>query len=151
MGAVNKKGRGKFTYRTEVRWTEARKGMLSAPGKLLIEVATPPEFKGHPGKWTPEDLLVASVNVCMMTTFLYYAEKDGLEFSSYKSSAEGTLEKTEKGLIFSLIEILPRISVTSEKDIKRVGSLLEVSEANCLIAQSLKSKVVVTPQIEKSE
>ncbi len=125
--------------------------MLSAPGKLLIEVATPPEFKGHPGKWTPEELLVASANVCMMTTFLYYAEKDGLEFSSYKSSAEGTLEKTEKGLIFSLIEILPRISVTSEKDIKRVGSLLEVSEANCLIAQSLKSKVVVTPQIEKSE
>jgi len=86
-----------------------------------------------------------------MTTFLYYAEKEGLKFLSYKSSAEGILEKGEKGLVFSEIRIAPKISVSSKEEIRRAKDLVELSEENCLISNSLKSKVIVGPEIYVKE
>ena len=71
-----------FIYQTELQWTEQKKGVVSASGKPSFETAVPPEFKGHEGIWTPEDLFVASVNVCLMATFLYYAETEKLIFKT---------------------------------------------------------------------
>ncbi|MGH7545745.1 MAG: hypothetical protein ACREKI_06135 [Gemmatimonadota bacterium] len=42
-----------------MRWTGERKGVISAEGKPELGVATPPEFKGHEGIGSPEDLYVA--------------------------------------------------------------------------------------------
>ena len=138
----------KFVYRTNLKWVEARKGLLLSIGKPTIEVATPPEFRGHPGIWTPEELFVAAVNVCIMNTFLYYAGRENLKFLSYESSAEGILEKAERGLIFSCIEVMPVISVKSANDIEKSRDLIALSEKNCLISNSIKSKVTVKPKIE---
>ncbi len=69
-----------YLYHTGVKWTEQRKGVISCAGKPDIQVATPPEFKGHESIWSPEDLFVASANVCVMTTFLAVAERAGLAF-----------------------------------------------------------------------
>jgi len=80
--------RGKvFTYRTSVRWTGRKTGEASSPGKPSLAVATPPEFKGHEGFWSPEDLFVASVDACVMTTFLALAERAGVSFAAYESEA----------------------------------------------------------------
>ena len=138
----------KFIYRTNLKWVEARKGLLLSIGKPRIDVATPPEFRGHPGIWTPEELFVASVNVCIMNTFLYYAGRENLKFLRYESSAEGILEKTERGLIFSSVKIIPKISVKSADDIEKTRNLIILSEKNCLISNSIKSKVTVKPKIE---
>ena len=60
-----------YWYYTSVKWDEGRVGTLSAPGLDPIKVATPPEFpKGVPNIWSPEHTFVASVNVCLMTTFI---------------------------------------------------------------------------------
>ena len=77
------------TYHTAVRGTEQRKVVISCAWKLDIQVATPLEFKGHEGIWSPEDVFVASANVCVMTTFLAVAERAGLVFTSYESVAKG--------------------------------------------------------------
>jgi hypothetical protein len=44
-----------YRYTISVRWTGEKKGALAAAGKPPVEVATPPEFKGHEGVWSPED------------------------------------------------------------------------------------------------
>jgi organic hydroperoxide reductase OsmC/OhrA len=105
------------------------------------------EIVGHYRLWTPEALLVASVDICVMTTFLYYAEKKKFELLSYESSARGVLERVENEFMFSTIEVKPEISVASEDDLEKVQSLLELSERNCFISNSLKSKVVLKPEI----
>ena len=53
-------------------WSSARRGMLSAAGKADIIVGSPPEFKGEPGNWSPEELLVGYT--CIMLTFLTLAQ-----------------------------------------------------------------------------
>src|SRR5205814_6882730 len=51
---------------------------LSAAEKPPIIVGSPPELKGEPNIWAPEELLVGSVNTCMMLTFLSLAQARGL-------------------------------------------------------------------------
>ncbi len=138
----------KFIYKNSIRWQGEKRGLLSSSGKPDIEVATPPEFRGHPGIWTPEDLFVASVNSCIMTTFLYYAQKESLEILSYESQAEGVLEKIKNQFIFTEIKFKPSISVKKDSDIIKAKNLLELSENNCLISNSIKSKIKVIPEIK---
>ena len=137
----------KFIYRTTVSWIEEKKGFLYSSGKPTIEVATGPEFKGHEGIWTPEELFVASVNSCIMTTFLYYAERKSVEFLSYESEAEGILERVENQFMFSEIKVRPRIIVASSDKSEKVKELIGLSEKSCLISNSIKSKVEVIPEI----
>jgi organic hydroperoxide reductase OsmC/OhrA len=146
MGNIKQKSR-KFIYRTTVSWTEEKKGVLCSSGKPTIEVSTPPEFKGHEGMWTPEELFVASVNICIKTTFLHYAQRDNFEFLSYESGAEGVLERVENRFMFSEIKIKPKIVVTLASQIEKAKELIELSEKNCLITNSIKSKVEVISEI----
>lgn len=141
----------KFIYKTTVSWIEEKKGLLSASGKPTIEVAIPPEFKGHKGIWTPEDLFVASINSCVMTTFLYYAERKKLDFISYESEVNGVLEILGNQFMFSEINIRPKIVVPSTDQIKKAKRLIELAEKNCLISNSTKCKVKVIPEITETK
>ncbi len=130
-----------YTYRTAVKWTEQKKGTITCAGKPEIQVATPPEFKGHEGIWSPEDLFVASVNVCVMTTFLSFAERAGLAFLSYESEAEGRLELVEGKFQVTAIALRPRIMLQPGGDSTKAKELIEKAEANCLISNSIKTRV----------
>ncbi len=136
-----------YLYQTAVRWTEQRKGVISCAGKPDVEVATPPEFKGHDGMWSPEDLFVASANICLMTMFLAVAERAGLAFSAYESTAEGRLELVEGKFQFTAITIKPTITLKLSADAGKAKELIEKAEANCLISNSMKAKVTLEPVI----
>jgi len=131
-----------------VEWKEERKGELRSPDLPPLAVATPPEFQGHEGFWTPEHLYVASVNVCFMTTFLAIAQNSKLEVASFCASAKGKLEKVE-GTGFQITEIIlrPSVLVRSSQDLDRAGRILEKAEKNCLIYNSIKSAVKVEPEV----
>jgi len=130
-----------YTYHTSVKWTEQRKGVISSAGKPDIQVATPPEFKGHDGIWSPEDLFVASVNTCVMMTFLAMAERAGLAFTSYESAAEGKLELVEGKLQFTAITLKPAITLPANADAAKAKELMEKAEENCLVSNSIKARV----------
>ena len=134
-----------YMYHTTVKWTEQRKGVISCAGKPDVPVATPPEFKGHEGIWSPEDLFVASVNICVMTTFLAVAERAGLAFSAYESIAEGRLELVEGKFQFTAITIKPTITLKAVADAAKAKELIEKAEANCLISNSMKTRVLLEP------
>jgi len=136
-----------YRFHSAVRWSGERKGIASSVGKPDVEVATPPEFKGHVGIWSPEDLFVASANVCLMTTFLSFAERAGLSFTGYESEAVGLLELIEGKFAFTLIVLRPRITLKSGEDTGKAKLLIEKAEANCLISNSMKPRVTLEPTI----
>ena len=137
----------RYTYRTSVRWSEQKRGVISSAGKPDTEVATPPEFKGHEGIWSPEDLFVASVNVCVMSTFLAFAERAGLAFTGYESEAEGTLELVDGKFQVTTIMIKPKLSLKPGEDTAKAKELLAKAEANCLVSNSIKSTVTLEATI----
>lgn len=136
-------------YEVKVDWTDNRRGKLTSPVLTdSVDVATPPEFsKGMDGIWSPEHLLVAAVNSCLMTTFLAVAENSKLEFSKFSSNATGKLETIEGKYMISEIELRASVTIKSEDDREKAIRILQKSEAACLISNSVKSKIIFYPEI----
>jgi peroxiredoxin-like protein len=137
-------------YDVSVRWDAERKGIMTSEAlPTKIEVATPPEFpKGMQGIWSPEHLFVAAINSCLMTTFLAIAENSNLKYKSFQSKAVGKLELVDGKYLMSEVTLLPNVVINAEADRERALKVLQKSEAACLISNSVKSKIVMQPQIE---
>lgn len=137
-------------YEVKLNWESERKGLMSSPVlNENIEVATPPEFpKGIPGIWSPEHLLVAAVNSCLMTTFLAIAENSNFQFINFESNATGKLEKKEGKLMISEILLAPVLTISKETDQDKALRILQKAEAACLISNSVKSTILMQAEIK---
>jgi len=135
-----------YRYPVSVRWSGEKKGVLTVPGKPSVEVATPPEFKGHEGIWSPEDLYVAAVNSCIMTTFLAYAARAGLAFDAYDSAAEGLLEFADDRFAFTKVVVRPRIALRSAEERAKAEDVLRKAERDCLVSNSIRAEVTLEPE-----
>lgn len=140
-------------YNVNINWKQERKGLMCSPelntgSGSCIEVATPPQFpKGLPGIWSPEHLFTAAVSSCLMTTFLAIAENSKLAFTAFSCKSRGKLEPVDGKLVMSEITLEPVVVITDEKDRDRAERVLQKSEAACLVSNSIKSKVIMVPQI----
>jgi peroxiredoxin-like protein len=140
-------------YDVNVRWIAGRKGLMTSTVLPdAIEVATPPQFpKGVEGIWSPEHLLVAAVNSCLMTTFLAIAENSKLAYESFDSAATGKLEIVDGKYMISEIELKPVVVISTNETIERAERVLQKSEAACLISNSVKSTILFKPEIVVQE
>jgi len=137
-----------YYFQTDVEWKFQKVGELSHADMPPITVATPVEFVGGvPNTWSPEHLFVASINVCLMTTFLAIADNSKLIYKNYSCNATGKLERVDERLMFSEIILKPIITVTSEKDIDRAYRIIDKAENHCLVSNSVKAKIIVEPEV----
>lgn len=136
-----------FSYQTNVEWKSDRQGFLRSEGKPLIDISSPPEFKGIPGVWTPEDLFIAAIEICQMTTFLSFGGRKGLPLRSYKSAAEGTLENVDGKYRFTKVTVKPEIVVEGSWTKEQVEDLVHAAHDHCLIGNSVLAEVIVEPTI----
>ena len=136
-----------FTYRTGLEWLGGRAGTLSSEGKPAFRVASPPEFKGEAGVWCPEDLFVASVNVCVMATFAAFAERLKLPVVSYSCDAEGVIEYVENGYRFTRVTLRPKIAVRTAEAVAQAEKTIHDAHHNCIVSNSVRSSVELVPEI----
>ena len=137
----------KWLYHNTLKWKGEKKADLKfIESNQEIEVATPPEFGGHENIISPEDLFVSSANVCYMTTLLGTIKNMGVELISYESHAEGILETVDKMKIFTKIIIRPKIKAKETEE--KIRMILGHAEKRCLVANSMKTQVIIEPEIE---
>jgi organic hydroperoxide reductase OsmC/OhrA len=136
-----------YSYQTALEWTGGRRGTLSSDGKPALGVSSPPEFKGEAGVWTPEDLFVAAVEACHMSTFLSFAQRKGVAITAYRSEARGTLEFIDGDYRFTRIVISPAITVPAETTESDVHALLRDAHKHCLVSNSVNAIVEVNPSV----
>ena len=129
-------------YRSDLTWEIERRGWLSAPPRMGLLGGPPPQFGGTEDAWSPEHLLVAAANLCLMLTFLSVAEKSRLPVAQYRSRAEGILDKVDGVTRFVSIKIQVELKVELA-DREKAESVLGKAEKHCLIANSLKCPVLV--------
>jgi organic hydroperoxide reductase OsmC/OhrA len=133
------------TFETELSWQREKRGRLSARDNPALPVATPPAFGGPERTWCPEELFVASIESCLMSTFLYFAERFGLSLSAYASRSRGVLDKTPEGLRFSAVEVNVRAVWGDDESLQKAEALRmkEKLEKYCPVSASLKCPVVL--------
>jgi len=140
-------------YETTVTWTGGHRGHLKLGNGPEMDFSSPPGSHGEAGVLTPEDAFVGAVNTCVMLMFIWAAERFRLDLVSYECRAEGTklieLDRTE---IFTHVALKPRIVVRAgnePKDVveKRVRRALGSAQKFSLVANSVKSRITVEPDI----
>ena len=142
------------TYHTTVAWKNEHWGHIIMGNGPEMDFSAPPDAQGHPGVLTPEDAFVAAANTCIMMMFIWATERYKLNLISYDCRAEGTklieLDRTE---IFTHLRLFPVIRIAvGDEDPKvieaRTRKALLSAQKYSLVANSVKSEVVVEPQIE---
>jgi organic hydroperoxide reductase OsmC/OhrA len=142
------------TYNTTVQWKGEHWGHIRMGNGPEMDFSAPPDALGHPGVLTPEDAFVAAVNTCVMMMFIWSAERFKFDLVSYECYGEGTklieLDRTE---IFSQVILRPRIIVNSEPTekeavLKRIQRALDSAVKYSLVANSIKSRLVIEPEME---
>ncbi len=137
----------KWLYHNKLKWKGEKKADLKfQESRQEIEVATPPEFGGHAGIISPEDLFVSSANVCFMSTLINTAKNMEVELISYESEAEGIIEIVDKMKRFTKIIIRPKIKAKETEE--KIKLILTHTEKRCLVANSMKAQVIIEPEIE---
>ena len=136
-------------YQVTLKWKSGSEGLLSSPDlPQTIEVAIPLGFPmGVPNIWSPEHLYIASVNACLMTTFLVIAQNSKLEFISFESSASGTVDKVGEFFKVTEITLKPVLTVPPTVRPERAQRILEMSKKNCLITNSINTTVYLEARV----
>lgn len=141
-------------YDTTVAWKGDHWGHIAMGNGPEMDFSAPPNAQGHAGVLTPEDAFVASVNTCIMMMFIWATERFKLNLLSYQCRAEGTklieLDRTE---IFTDVRLWPHIWVGANGDDpavveSRIQRALRAARKCSLVANSVKSQVVIKPTIE---
>ena len=141
------------TYHTTVKWTGEHWGHLAMGNGPEMTFSAPPEAQGHPGVYTPEDGFVAAANTCVMLMFIWACERFKLKLLSYECKVEGTkvieLDRTE---LFTRLLFRPQIRVAAGSEPEdrveaRVRRALQAAQKYSLVANSVKSEVVIEPDV----
>lgn len=138
------------TYPLSVRWTGGKQGVASSPDGLPdLEIASPAQFGGPGGLWTPEHFFVGAATACWMTTFLAVAELSKLEIEEVAADGEGFLEKgDDRRFSITRIVLRPRVTIVREEDRDKALRLIQKAEDACLVARSMKSVVELEPTLQ---
>lgn len=145
--ATTKKTRT-FHYHVDLKWLEGRRAELNpGEGKPKLLVGAPVDFKGEPGNISPEDMMVSSLSVCQMNTFVAFAHHKTLEFTTYVDSADGVVEVIDRKLRFTGVTLRPTVTITLEDDRETALKLLEDAHHSCAISNSVNFEVVVEPRV----
>jgi len=133
-------------FTVTLAWDEAKQGRLAAEANPPLPVATPPVFGGPSGVWSAEDLFVGSVAGCLMSTFLYFAERLDVPLAAYTSRATGRMEKTRDGLRFTSMDVTIEATAADEAARRRAADLRfkEKLEAYCPVSTALACPVRIT-------
>ena len=141
------------TYNTTVSWAGEHWGRIVMGNGPEMDFSAPPDAQGHPGVLTPEDAFVAAANSCIMMMFLWAAERFKIHLLSYDCRAEGTkrieLDRTET---FTHLRFWPVIQIEAGDEDPvvveaRARRALQSAQKYSLLANSVKSEIVIEPQI----
>lgn len=143
-----------LTFRPTVEWTGnqgagttgygeySRAHTISAPGKDSLTGSADPLFRGDPGSWSPEELLVASLSACHMLWYLHLCADSGVVVTRYHDSPEGKMPLAAGGRgAFSEVVLRPRVRLVAGSDVARAEAIHQAARDACFIAASVNFPV----------
>ena len=149
-------------YRPAVEWTGnqgsgtsnyrafSRSHTVAAEHKPDIPGSSDPDFRGDPARWTPEDLLVASVAQCHMLWYLHLCAVEGVVVTAYRDDPIGVMVEDDDGSgggQFAGVTLRPTVTVRDADMVPAAEALHARVGAVCFIARSVNFPVVHQPRV----
>ncbi len=137
-------------YSAAITWKGESHGLVQAGARPEISGGPPPEFDGNERDWSPEHLLLSAVNLCLMLSFLSLVRKTRFEVKKYDGRIDGTLDKTEEGLVFTSINVQADVGVGKGAS-DQGRKLMEKAKQYCIVANALRVPVHVESRVTESD
>jgi len=136
-------------HRYDVQLTGGPTGhaQLLSVGCPPIAAAPPREFGGPGDAWSPEHLLLASVEACFLFTFRAVARASHIDFIDLNVHAEGTVDHQGGVTKFTDIMLHARITVRRGTDREALDRAIAKTEKACLVSASLATPVIVQAEV----
>lgn len=144
-------------YTTTVSWKgstaegyenyDRRHTAKAPPAHATLALASDPAFRGDPTLLNPEALLVVSASSCQLLSFLTVAARARVDVVSYDDDAEAVMPEDDKPVRITRIVLRPRIVVRGEHPVDKIERLVRIGHDECYVANSLRTEVVVEPEI----
>jgi len=128
---------------------ESAKTVFSGPGEP--EVGPAPEFEGNPETLNPEEMFVAAINNCLMTTFFCFVRKLDVEILPYYSEAGDQVEKQKDGFRFTNVEVQAKVVLRQQQSAEKVRELGDLAEKYCLVSRSVTCPVQYSLVVQVKE
>ena len=136
-------GEGTRTYRGY-----RRDHLIEAADKPPIPGSSDPAFRGDPGRYNPEELLVASLSSCHMLSYLHLCAVNDVTVLEYHDNASGVMEERPGGPgAFVQVLLRPAVTIAGGSDWAKALALHHEAHGNCFIANSVNFPVDVVPEI----
>jgi organic hydroperoxide reductase OsmC/OhrA len=110
---------------------------VGSEGLETLATTSPPQFGGPEGSWSPETMLVASVANCFILTFRAIARASRFEWSSLDCSVDGVLDRVDRKTHFTEYHVKATLHLPAGSDETKARRILDKSNSNCLITNSL--------------
>jgi organic hydroperoxide reductase OsmC/OhrA len=134
-------GEGTSTYRSY-----RRDHAITATGKPPLPGSSDPHFRGDPARYSPEDLLVASLSACHMLWYLHLCSSNQISVVAYGDDALGTMDETENGAgAFARVLLRPKVTIAHTGDPEKARALHVEAHGFCFIAKSVNFPVEIEP------
>lgn len=134
-------------YEVHLAGGPAGHAQLSTPGVPALGTAPPVDFGGPGDAWSPEHLLLASVQACFLFTLRAVARLSKVEFAALALDASGVVDRQDGVIRFTEIVLRPRLTVARGTDRQLALRVLEKAEKSCLVSASLSTPIRLEPEI----
>ena len=120
---------------------------IATDGVPPLSSAPPKDFDGPGDAWSPEHLLLASVEACFMFTFRAVARGSNFDFIALDLSAHGIVDREDGATRFTEIVLKPRLTLPKGADPERAHRVLDKGKTACLVTASLSVPVRLEAEI----
>lgn len=129
--------------------TFAARARLDAPTRPTLRGANTPDVDSDPPLWSPEQLLLSSLGLSMLTSFETLAVRDGIEVLDWKARLSGDVDEAPDGMMFTSIILELELELEFDGNTKRAYRTLEEAKQSCLVLNSLRVPVVIETKIHR--
>lgn len=104
-------------------------------------------FRGDKARYTPEDLLLASISGCHMLWYLHLCAEAGVIVTSYTGNAKGTMVISEDGGgQFAEVTLFPDVIIKDATMLEKAKQLHKKANQLCFIARSCNFPIHHQPE-----
>jgi organic hydroperoxide reductase OsmC/OhrA len=123
-----------------------RSHLVSIDGKPDLACSSDAAFRGDKTKYSPEELLLASLSSCHMLWYLHLCSEAGVVVIDYVDRAKGTMiETADGGGYFTEVTLYPTVTVSDESMVEKADVLHKKAHELCFIANSVNFPVHHSP------
>lgn len=117
--------------------------VVSVTNLPALEMAAPEQFGGPGDKWSPEDMLMASISSCFILSFKAIARASNFEWVTIECHSQGTLDRVDGATQFTKVVTDVNLVIPETEDTQNAQKLLHKADKSCLVANSLRTEILL--------